>query len=283
VNYPLLYLEHLSEHDLDLLMRTGAEPFSQAHSRLREEPELIDQLLASPRLFEAVFGKEDAGLRWQVSPFLAFAILVNRAAVDLRTANYVTEWTGPCRRLPLFDVESLRELIAEGSRRYFLIELLASFTRVASGSMWVRTRRGYRRRRYSELDPVRLAEVVAQMPPTQRPAGYRRLGDVALFLTGVFPDHTAAHPLLPRERDHLARSAGLSSREAFAEAGLDLYEEAGAGWYRLAVEAARAAVGAGPQVLLDIADHFRPARRFLNFLTDRYLFRFESGLLRPAG
>jgi hypothetical protein len=285
VNYPLLYLEHLSEHDLDLMIRAGAraEPLSSVRSRLREEPNLIDQMLASPPLFEAVFGSDDPELRWEISPFLAFGILVNRASADLRTASYVTEWTGPSRRLPLFDVESLRELIEDGARRYFLIELLSSFTRVASGSMWVRTRRGYRRRRYSELDPVRLAEVVAQMPPAQRPAGYRRLGDVALFLTGVFPDHTAAHPLLPRQRDHLARSAGLSGWEAIPPAGLGLYEEAGAGWYRRAVEAAQAAVGAGPPVLLDVADHFQPARRFLNFLTDRYLFRFESGLMRPAG
>ena len=41
--------------------------------------------------------------------------------------------------------------------RFFFVELLASYTHVVSGSTWTATRRGWRRRRFSELDPVQLA------------------------------------------------------------------------------------------------------------------------------
>jgi hypothetical protein len=64
---------------------------------------------------------------------------------------------------------------------------------------------------------------------------------------------------------------------------LAFHEEAGAAWYRRAVDAAVAAVGAGPELLRDVADHFQQARRILNHLTDRYLHGGgPSGLAAPT-
>ena len=128
-------------------------------------------------------------------PFLTFAVAVHRLAAQLDTATYVNEWIGPRRRVPVFAVEPLRRLLADPLRRFFFVELLASYTHVASGSTWVATRRGWRRRRFSELDPVQLAGLLETVPPAERPGVLRRLGDLSLFLTGVFPDHTAATPL----------------------------------------------------------------------------------------
>lgn len=286
MNHPLLYLEHLSDHDFDLIARTAGagDQTRSLRVRLADAPELLDGMLADPRLFDALFGPRKAEIGPRVTPFLTFGVLVNRTAHDLETESYVPEWTAPNRRVPVFDVASLRGFLDEGTRRFFLIEFLASFTRVASGGMWVRTRKGYRRRRYSELDPVRFAELVDRLPPEHRPGGYRRLGDVALFLSGVFPDHTARHPLGELDRERLARSAGVDTVE-MAPHGDDLqfHEAVGAGWYRRAVDAAAATVGVGPEFLLDVADRFHHARRILNLVADRYLFRIESGLMGPAG
>jgi hypothetical protein len=282
-NYPLLYLEHLSEDDLALLVRTagaGEQP-ERLRARLCDEPQLIDDLLGHPGLFDALYGRPGTDLGGRITPFLAFGALVHRVADELGTERYVLEWTGSRRRLPVFDVASLRGFVEDGMRRFFLVEFLASFTRVASGSTWERTRKGYRRRRYSELDLVRLAEIVDQLPAAQRPAGYRRLGDVALFHAGVFPDFTVRHPPSPVEREHLARSAGVAARQLGPGHDLGFYEAVGAGWYRRAVDAA--SIGPGPRFLLDVAQQFREARRVLNLLADRYLYRLDTGLTRPAG
>lgn len=285
MNYALLYLEHLSEQDLKLIARRAGrhdEP-DELRAVLRDHPNVINEALASPELFDAIFSETEE-VSPGVTPFLVFGALVHQTAHELETANYVPEWTGPGRRLPVFDVTPLREFLSSGTNRFFLIELLASFVKVASGSVWVRTRKGYRRRRYSELDPVQLAEMVEMLPPRERPGGYRRLGDVVLFLAGVFPDHTATHPPALPERERLVASAGMAPVTALAD-GTDLrfHEIVGANWYRKAVESAETSVGGGPRVLLEVADHFSHARRFLNLLADRHLYRYDSGLMRPSG
>jgi hypothetical protein len=122
--------------------------------------------------------------------------------------------------------------------------------KVRSTTLWERSGGRWRRRRFSELDPLDLAELGA----------FERLGDLALFLSGVFPEHVAAHPLEPRQLSRLAmlldRQPGEIARagEPFWHlewVGRSAYERAGA---------ARAAID------------FRSARRLLNIVTARHLF-----------
>lgn len=282
LNYPLLQFEHLSQRDVELLASIVGFSEESLRARLAGDPAFLDQALASPELYEAIFGESDQ-LGPIVTPFLAFGALVHHAEGDLGQASHLLEWSGPGKRLPVFDVGPLRDYLEDGGRRFFLIEHLASFTKVASGTFWVRTRRGYARRRFSEVDPVRLADLVEQLPMEQRPGGYRRLGDVALFLSGVFPDHTARHPFPVSYRERLARSAAIGPTDALIEGdGVGFLEKAGAGWYRRAVDEAEAIVGNGPRFLRDVADRFADARRILNYLADRYLFRHDIGLIRPG-
>jgi hypothetical protein len=85
------------------------------------------------------------------------------------------------------------------------------------------------------------------------------------------------------EREWLTRSAAIEASYAHGEVNeLWFLEAAGAGWYRRAVETATATVGSGPDVLGNIAQRFAQARRILNYLTDRYLYRVESGLSGPT-
>ncbi len=123
----------------------------------------------------------------QASPFLVFAVTVEQAGEQLASASYVPEWVGVGRRTPLFDVPRLREFMSSPWRRFFLAELLASYTRVASGSVLVATRRGFRRQRFSELDPVHLAGLLDVVPDAERPGVLRRLGDLASVPHRRFP------------------------------------------------------------------------------------------------
>lgn len=269
------YLQHLTDADLALL----AEPASAA-AALRSEPTLLDAVLRSPRSFERVFGATESATIADVSPFLVFAVAVHRALDDLDDTRFVDERVGPRMRVPVFDAPQLAEFATDPTRRYFVVEHLASYTRVISGPVWVQRNNRWRKQRFSELDAPRLAQMVRAVPESDRPGLYRRLGDLALFLTGVFPDHTARRQLGPVELERLLRSlppgeAGRASLADIADLAGDrgatgVFEWLGPRWYALA--AARTPLVALSRTLGEISQRFDQARRFLNHLTDRYLF-----------
>lgn len=184
------------------------------------------------------------------SPFDVFRDLLDRTAETLERATYVEEWLGPKQRLPIFDVGVIRDFAGEPANRDRLALLLASYVRIASGSLWRRSAGRWRRRRYSELNPLDLAAMGA----------IGRLGDLALFLSGVFPEYVATHPLSPREIAGLARFLGHSPGElARATEPLWIMEWVGRAAYSRVGETVPAA-------------DFRVARRFLNVVTGQHLY-----------
>jgi hypothetical protein len=272
-----LYLEHLSDADLSLL--TAANEGAD----LRGDPGRIEALLNSPELFRALFTTPGRDPFLQGSPFLLFAVLVHRASRDLGQASFVEEWVGPRQRVPVFDVGALRDFGANPMHRFFLAELLASYTHVASGSVMVQTSRGWRRRRFSELDPVRLVELAELLPEAERPSVYRRLGDLSLFLTGVFPDYASERLVVERERRQLERALEAADRaQQERRDGVWLLEHIGRRAYRIAHRSAdRRSAMAG--VLAEVSENFAAARRMLNFLTDRYLFPLRQRWFGVSG
>ncbi len=283
------YADHLTDADLGLLASAGDRPAAQAAPWLRAHPEEIPGLIGDPRMFQAVFGAPAGTARPArptgasamaalASPFLIFAVSVHRAAAELATMDHVPERSGQRQRVPLFDAPELRDFLGSAARRLFLAELLASFTRnaaqyrpVPKGQPRSRAARG---RRFSELDLVRMAGLLDAVPDAERAGVYRRLGDVALFLTGVFPDYAVAHALGPVSAARLLRAAQVPARQHDQLAGapaIDLFEHLGAQWYR-------AAWGLAPTrtarlaVVAEVAERFRQARRVLNHITDRCLF-----------
>ncbi|HYZ54763.1 MAG TPA: hypothetical protein VE733_14835 [Streptosporangiaceae bacterium] len=280
------YAEHVTDADLRLLAAiAGNAPAGDATAeagaaRLRRDPDAVAALLADPRVFEAVFGAEAiaAGEAVLVSPFLAFAVAVHRAAADLASVGYVPERSLSRQRVPVFDAPELRDFLGSAARRLFLTELLASFTRVASGRYRFSAGGRSGTRRFSELDPVRLAGLLDAVPEESRPGVYRRLGDVALFLSGVFPDYVARHAFGPVSAARLLRAAQVPPREQehLAAAGdIELLEHLGARWYRSALALAPVQT-ARLGVVAEVADRFRQARRVLNHIADRYLLGPDS-------
>ena len=293
------WFEHLSERDLELLGRLAARA-GVSPSDVGTDPAALTQVLAHPGAFEAVFANPDDETLVATSPFLTFALVVHRTWTELQTARHVDEWVGPRQRLPVLGGDDLREFLAAPPRRLFLTELLASYTRVASGSTWVHTRRGWRRRRFSELDPVRLASLLEVVPEEERSGVYRRLGDLALFLTGVFPDHTELHGLGVHDEARLLRIGGLSVDDRHvddrhvddrhslrlgpgATGTVGLLERLGERWYRLAARTAVPPLTGTMPVVADVAERFGLARRTLNYLTDRHLFARRALWFGPPG
>jgi hypothetical protein len=275
------YLNLLGESDWRLLANAaGAEI---APDRLRRSPDLVEDLLERRELYESLFRSSERDPLLVASPFLVFSVLVGRAASDLERSTYVQEWLGPGRSLPVFDVDGLRDFLAARHRRVLLAGVLSSFTRVASGTTWERTARGWRRHRYSELDPLRLGQLLDAASPTQRPAVARRLGDLALFLSGVFPEHVARHPLQPREIEVLRRLLGGSGpgeviRSVAPDRGIWLLEWLGRRAYSVSADLSPA----GASELVEVARAFGAARRVLNQITGRYIYPSRERWF-PAG
>ena len=288
------YLEQLSDSDLALLAAASGlvRPTSggdraaveRAAAALRARPELVEPALASPGAFRRLFpaGAGPAEVTVDASPFLLFAVAVQRGVADLGASPFVAEPFGGWRRIPVFDTAELATHFRDPARRLSAVEHLASYTRVASGPLWVRSPGGRSRRvRYSEVDPTRLAALVDVVDEEDKPGIYRRLGDLALLLTGVFPDWSARTPAHPVTVERLLRSVqdprlapGFSPDDVVPLAGGrglgGMLAVLGPRWYRLA--ARRTPLPPVSRAMNDAAEGFDKARRFLTLLTDRYLF-----------
>ncbi len=282
------YLEHLTDDDLALLCDPyGSGAASSDYRRfVRGRRGGVEGLLSGRDVFEALFVPDRGpGPLVQATPFLAFAVAVQHTGQELSSTTYVPEWTGVGRRTPVFDVPRLQEFMASPWRRFFLAELLASYTRVASGSVLVATRRGLRRQRFSELDPVHLAGLLEVVPDVERPGVLRRLGDLALFLTGVFPDYVARRGFGPVDQGRLLRAsrvgvgpprrAGAASGRPVAgedEDAVTLLGQLGRRWYHGAFRLLVGPVPANVAVIGEMPERFNDARRILGVMAERFLF-----------
>ena len=268
------YLERLTETDLRTLIRAdqaGADAPARM-AALRREPALILDVLDRPATTAAILNLAAERSLAFVSPFLVFAAAIHRTAADLAATTHAPERTTPRRRVPVFDALQLAAYLAVPAHRLFLADLLTSFARISSGVTVIRTPRGIERRRWNDMDPSSLAVLLESVPEAQRPFVWRRLGDLALFLSGVFPDAAERVVLDRLTALRLAQLTGLGPREVPDRRGPELLEWLGAGWYRLAARG-------GP--LATLADEFRPARRVLNAATDRYLLPLQTSWFAP--
>jgi hypothetical protein len=235
-------------------------------AELRRKPWRLGELLSDPAADEAIDPTSVGTEAGAPSPYLLFAVLTHRAANDIRDASFVNDWMGPRMRLPVFDVEPLREFAEESRRLLFLAGVLASFS-APSATLAVPA---------DGLDLHDLAHWLDAAMPADRASLLRHLGDLALFLGGVFPDRTGPQAVTPAEAEKLGGSAGLDADEilglldaASPSPGLDALDSLGPRWYD---KAARERTAPAPPIVSDIATRFRAARRFLNHIADRYLF-----------
>ena len=293
------YLARLSAADLRALVHADAVAPDRATARveaLHKQPALLLDALDRPATSAAVLnlagavkpdetpGSERMAERFAlISPFLLFAAAIHRTAADLAGVSYAPERTAPRRRIPLFDGGRLTAYLATPRHRLFLADLLASFARISGGVVLAPD--GRHRRRWNDADPHRLAVLLEAVPPAERPPIWRRLGDLALFLAGVFPD--AAERLVRDEaaasrlaRRTLVEAAPGAGREGLPGGAPDLIEWLGVRWYG---QAARHMAGDAARDLREQAEQFWPARRVLNTATDRYLLPYSADWLNAPG
>ena len=200
-----------------------------------------------------------------MTPRLFFTVLLRRAARDLAREVFTVELRQR-QKVFLFDSDKVIELLEDERLRDYLASMLASFTRIQSLTVRVRARPGvWRRYRTSDLDVEGLMRYCQALESELRYGCYRRIGDVCLFLAGLFPEHIESqrrYPLSGQLRP-AARSRLLTR--------LEDYESYGQSFYRLAGEHEAARLEGLEETLGRLSADFVLAEKALRFVGNRYL------------
>lgn len=252
----------LSDSDLRFIVETVAtrrRDHDHIVELVRDKDDLLEPMLEDARLLERLLNEQEALVR--VSPRLLFSVLLRRVRRDLEERGFVLEVDERGKRLPVFQAGEVRQLLAEPGTRDYLVELLCSFVRTNTAVLYWRDARGWRKRRISDINLDDMVALAHWVEPEFRGRIYKRIGDIALFLTGIYPDHAGVLVHRPRT---LTR----------AERTIADYERDGKRFYRLA---ARQPEPPWDSALFEtLAERFTLARHALNTLSDAYLKPLRS-------
>ena len=255
----------LSDADLRFVVRTVATQ-RQDHERVaeivRDKPDLLDVMLEDELLFRRV--TEDEEVLLAISPWLLFSVLLRRAGKELAQARFTIERTGTTERIPVFDADQVTVLMRDPAVRDYLADLLASFVRTESTTVWYRSGRRFRRRTYSDLDVDDMIGLAGRVPPELRFPYYKRIGDVCLFITGVFPEYVL--PGLDPTASVRAPMRWSRTRRSLPDYAVEARR-----FYGLAASHTQAQTSGLAEVLGTLSQHFELARKPLNLISDRYI------------
>ena len=256
---------HLSDADLRFVVSavaTQREDHDRVVEIIRDKPDILDVMLDDPKLFRRITEDDQAMLR--ISPWLLFSVLLRRAVKDLAGERFTVERIGSTERIPVFDTERVAGLMRDQAVRDYLVDMLASFVRTEQTTVWYKSGRRFRRRTYSDLDVDDMIGLAGRVEPEQRFPYYKRIGDICLFVTGIYPEHVlpgyeaSVNPQTPMRWRRWRRSLPDYTIEARR-------------FYGLAAAHAQAREAGLVGVLSALAENFELARKPLNLLSDRYI------------
>ena len=272
-----LHRVQLSEGDLRFVVETVADQRDD-HERVadivRDKPDILDHMLDDEKLFRRLMLDRDLIVR--VSPWLLFNVLLRRAAVEMPHERFTVERLGINERIPVFDAEKVASLLRDRVVRNYLAELLASFVRSNSTVLYYRSGRRYRRRTFSDLDVDDMIALASSVADDYRFSVFRHIGDLCLFVTGVFPEY-----LMPGYGAAPPQSEGI--RWGRHRRTLEEYQSEAERFYGLAAAHPAAQQSGLREVLVTLADNFGLARKPLNYITDRYIKVHRENLFGSSG
>ena len=281
LNQKPVYLD-FTDGDLDFLVSIVVPSLSNALSvreAIRNDPAYRKAIVSDERVFSQVINDKESFLK--ISPSLYFEVLLRRAQKDLISSSYTIEREGR-GNIPVFDTGKVAGFLDTPNMLEYLANMLASFTRIRSFVVPVRVRKGIRRRvRYNDMDVDSLIDFAARVDESERFSYYKRIGDVCLFLTGLFRDSTYS------QKSHFGSNfqSGTYPRTTFVRKrrrSVEEYESEGRRFYRLAEEHPTASVLELTDVFSVLRDEFSAARKPLAFLSARYLHSRPNKLFDVA-
>ncbi len=256
----------LSGQDLDFLVATAA-PGTRDAARLKrvllEDEDFRNAFIEDDRTVRAATSDREVFLR--ISPALYFEILLRNLRRELAGASHTLEGGGS-RKVAVFDAGQVVDLLSRPEVLLYLADMLASFTRVESGSFAWRVRgRAWRRIRFDDTDVDGLVHSLEFAGEEYRFQFYKRIADVCLFLLGVFPESVGVPSRRPPSGEPPRRLAGAGARSP------EEYEEEGKKYYGLAAGHPLARNRELSDVFRILHDGFRVARKPLALIAEKYI------------
>jgi len=267
--------ERITRRDLQFILHTldpGGINLESSINHLQARPAQLETMLDDERLFKKLIQDKEIFLR--VSPWLFFTILLRRTRQELERKAFTVEQRDR-QKVVLFDADQVAQLLEQEPVRDYLATMLASFTRVESVTTFVEVRRGvWRTYRTHEFDIEGMIRYSQNLEEAFRFATYQRIGDVCLFLAGVFPEHIRGQGRYPVSGEIRPRMRGRLLQK------MEDYESYGRAFYRLAAEHDGARRAGVEPVLRTLSEDFILAEKPLTFLSNRYLGFIRSEMFR---
>jgi hypothetical protein len=231
--------------------------------RLQADESRLETMLDDEQLFRRIMGEKNILLK--ISPWLFFTLLLRRTWRDLEREAFTVEQRSR-QKVVLFDADRVVQLLGQAPVRDYLATMLASFTRVESVTMLVEVKKGsWRGYQMHEFDIAGMIRYSQTLDEPFRFAPYKRIGEVCLFLSGMFPEAINGQTRSPQNGRPRSRMQGSVFQK------LEDYEAYGRAFYRLAAEHEQARREGVAEVLAILSENFILAEKSLSFLTIRYL------------
>lgn len=229
---------------------------------LRGDSEILDGMLSDERLFDHLMNNSEQVL--SVSGRLFFTVLLNHARRDLKRQPFTFERDNRFG-VVVFDAAAVLDFLDDPRMRNYLAAVLSSFVRNETRTAYVRESSGtFRRIRISDFDIESLIEFSKVVDDERRVYLWKRIGEVCLFLIGVFSDYVEAQRQLPG-----AWYRAKSKKEL---------AECGSYYYREASKKSRYLPDDLEHALARMSEDFQLATKPLSYISRRYLGYIEHSV-----
>jgi hypothetical protein len=262
-----------SEKDIEFLIEVAGSSLLDRIDIIKDDPTFIENIIEARSfdLLQRIMLMDPDKITVTVTPRLLFEVLLRSARKEMATRTYTMERTGG-DKIPIFDAPQAHGFIKDDTILKYVADMLTSFTRIKSFTWPVRVRKGlWRRIRFNDMDLDSLIRFCESVEEERRFEFYKRIGDLCLFILGMFPEYLA----------HDARFSSSSGRFTMfgrKSRSAEEYEEEGRRFYKLAGEHRDACILGLDNVFRRLHDNFRLATKPLNYISDHYLL-FQRGKL----